>query len=387
MKIWRRLGVFLLAGFVIADISVFAADTKNFRTTPTTNNGKRWRIAYYQGGQYKDYQKSLVAIVRGLIELGWITTMEIPPQQGDQTKDFWNWLATNTKSDYLEFVKDAHYNADWDKDLRAKTAAEIIQRLNQTKDIDLMIAAGTWAGQDLANNQHQTLTVIISSSDPLSAGIIKSVEDSGYDHIHARIDPFRYKRQVRLFHKIIGFRKLGIAYEDTIDGKSYAAISDVEEVANEIGFEIVRCHTTHDDADPKIAEESVKACLHELGKSADAIYLTVHPFVTNPKSIEEWVNIANSYRIPTFSQSGSEEVKQGFLMSISIADFKYVGYFWAETIARVLNGVKPRQLEQIFENPPKIAINLKTAEAIEYFPPVDVLKVADEIYQERMVLE
>ncbi len=33
-------------------------------------------------------------------------------------------------------------------------------------------------------------------------------------------------------------------------------------------------------------------------------------------------------------------------------------------------------------NPPKIAINLKTAEIIGYDPPVDVLGAADEIYQE-----
>ena len=69
-------------------------------------------------------------------------------------------------------------------------------------------------------------------------------------------------------------------------------------------------------------------------------------------------------------------------MSISKASFKYVGQFYAETLAKILNGAKPRQLDQIFEGPPKIAINLKTAEVIGYDPPVDVLGAADEIYQE-----
>ena len=77
---------------------------------------------------------------------------------------------------------------------------EIIDRLNRKKDIDLIIAAGTWAGQDLANDRHKTPTIVISTSNPLSSGIIKSLEDSGYDHVHARMNPYRYERQVRIFH-------------------------------------------------------------------------------------------------------------------------------------------------------------------------------------------
>ena len=48
----------------------------------------------------------------------------------------------------------------------------------------------------------------------------------------------------------------------------------------------------------------------------------------------------------------------------------------------MFNGAKPRQIGQLFEEPPRIAINLKTAEIIGFDPPVDVLGAADEIYQE-----
>ncbi len=39
-------------------------------------------------------------------------------------------------------------------------------------------------------------------------------------------------------------------------------------------------------------------------------------------------------------------------------------------------------MEQLFEEPPKIAINIKTAEIIGFDPPVDILLAADEIFQE-----
>ena len=94
----------------------------------------------------------------------------------------------------------------------------VLDRLREQQDIDLMIAAGTWAGQDLANNRHNTSTLIISASNPISAGIVKSVDDSGFDHVHARVDPDRYLRQLRVFHDLVGFRRLGIALEDSDAG-------------------------------------------------------------------------------------------------------------------------------------------------------------------------
>jgi hypothetical protein len=39
-------------------------------------------------------------------------------------------------------------------------------------------------------------------------------------------------------------------------------------------------------------------------------------------------------------------------------------------------------LDQVFEEPKKISINLKTAVAIGYDPPVDVLGAADEIFED-----
>ena len=367
MKVWGKLLILMLLSVLIASVSVAAGDKENFSTTPNTYKGKVWRIGYYEGGEYIDYQKIFTETVRSLMKLGWIETTVIPPQKGEQTKDLWNWLATNTTSKYIRIVKDAHYSAHWDDTLRQKTVSEIINRLKSRHDIDLIIGMGTWAGKDLANETHQTPTIVLSASDAVASGIIKSAADSGYDHVHACVDPFRYERQVRVFHDIVGFKKLGVAYEDSVEGKSYAAVDIIEKVAAERDFKIVKCFTKSDIADTGLAEQSVKDCFGNLAQNADAIYVTVQGGVSL-KSIPDLVRIANSHEIPTFSQSGSEEVKYGFLMSISQAGFKYVGQFHAETLGKVFNGATPRQLNQIFEEPKKIAINLKTAKAVGHEP-------------------
>ncbi len=381
MKRFVEVFVFLSVLVFLLQTLGLAADKSEFSVAPKTKSGAKYRLGYYQGGDYPDYQASLMATVRALMDLGWIEKAEIPVQEPKQTGELWNWLATEARSSYLEFVKDAYYSTAWEETARKQIASDLIKRLNDQKDIDLMIAAGTWAGKDLATNDHHTSTLVISTSEPVASGIIKSSDDSGYDHLLARVDPSRFQRQLRIFHDIVGFKKLGMAYADTDSGRSYAALDKVKEVAGARGFEVINCYTRDDIPDSKLTAQSVIQCFRELCSKVDAIYVTKQNGV-NDKSIPELVKIANSCSIPTFSQSGSEEVKWGFLLSISQAGFKYVGQYYAETLAKILNGAKPRQLDQVFEGPPKIAINLRTASLIGFDPPVDTLGAADEIYQE-----
>jgi ABC-type uncharacterized transport system substrate-binding protein len=199
-------------------------------------------------------------------------------------------------------------------------------------------------------------------------------------HVYAQVDPEKYARQIKLFHEIIGFKKLGVAFEDSESGRSYAAIEEIKKVARNLNFEIVTCFTKSDIPDIKIATETVKNCFNELVTKVDAIYVTEQGGVNN-SSIQELVQIAINNRMPTFAQYGPEMVKYGFLLSTSTAGYKYLGAFYAEVIAKVLNGALPNQLDQVFEEPPKIALNIETAELVNFNPPLLILGAADEIYR------
>lgn len=356
---------------------------EKFGTSPVLNNGQKWRVVFYEGGPHANYYHYLEATVRGLMKLGWLEKADLTKIQNKRqdTERLWNWLVNDARSDYLEFLDDGYYSANWDDDQRQGNRSRLLQRLQSGGDIDMVIAMGTWAGLDLANDEHSVPTIVMSTSDPVEAGIIKSAADSGYDHVHARVDPYRYERQLRIFHDIIKFEKLGIAFENSIYGRSYSAIDTVEKVAADIGFEVVKCHTKSDISDTDIASQSVIHCFEELSQKVDAIYVTIQGGV-NPESIPKLVAIANKNSIPTFSQLGSKEVQQGFLFSISRPGFKPAGLFLSATIAQILNGAKPRQLTQVFEDTPSIAINLKTAEIVGLYLYADILAAADTIYRD-----
>ncbi len=370
----------LMAFFFIPAQSVAVGG--DYKTTPTTHNGKKWRIAYVQGGPYADYYNSLQATLVGLMNLGWIEEAKIPEKfEPVNTEGLWEWAGNNLKSDYLEFVSDAYWNAKRDETLYPKIRQAILQRLNEKQDIDLILALGTWSGQTLATDEHSIPTMIMSTSDPLASNIIPSVEDSGRDHIHARVDPTRHEQQVRLFHDILDFKVLGIAYEDSQEGRGFGSVDSIEKVARERGFTLKRCNAPYNSVSRDESERAVTECHEQLAPEVDAMFITRHPGV-NEKNMPNLIKPLLEHKVPSFSQSGSTEVRQGVLFSISLSKFKYVGQFYARIMAKIFNGAKPRDLPQLFQSPPKIAINLATAKLISYDPPIDILGAADEIYQE-----
>jgi ABC-type uncharacterized transport system substrate-binding protein len=358
------------------------ADEKSYPVSPPEKIAKKWRIGYYEGGPYKNYPKTLNAIVDGLAELGWIEPVVIPPQEDkNDTSPIWAWLASNVKSKYIEFVPDAYYSYQWDRAQREKTAQLVIGRFNEKRDIDLMIAMGTWAGQDLANNNHSVPIIVCSVSDALASKIVKSVEDSGYDHVHAHLDPKRFENQITAFHDIIGFKKLGVVYIDSIPGRSYAGLDAIRKIAKERNFEVAEATIEEDISDEKQGERAIQLS-RELAPKIDAFYVIMMS-AFNSKTLPDILGSMNAYKVPTFSQLGSEDVRQGVLLSISdFANFKGVGKFHAETIVRIFNGAKPRELSQVYEFPLKIAFNKATAKAIDLNDDIYqlILSLAEEVY-------
>jgi ABC-type uncharacterized transport system substrate-binding protein len=368
----------LVVGVLIIPVNAIAK--RNPSTAPVSNQGQKWRIGYYEGGSYVNYPINLKAIVAGLVELGWIAPLKIPIESDETaSKPVWNFLVQNAQSEYLEFVADGYWSAGWSKEQRQHLKKEIIERLNRPKEIDFMIAMGTWAGQDLSNDQHQTPTMAVSISDPVRSGISATAEDSGLDHFHAKCDPTRYIRQIRLFHRLINFKKLGVVYENTVEGKTYAALDDIYQVAGERKFSVVTCEAPFSQVDKKASTDRIIECHQKLSKEVDAVFVTVHRGIDS-KRMQELVEPFLAHKIPTWSQRGPTEVKAGVLFSISRGGFKSVGKYHAEVMARVFNGETPRQIDQIFQDPKLIAVNMRVAERIGITIPDSILRIADDVY-------
>ena len=383
----RRIIPIVLAFFFISAFlnSTFAGETKfSVKPNPSSLKSKKWRIGYFEGGDYIDYKKTLLATVEGLMVLGWIEPFDFQKFSESDVKTIWNTLANEAKSRYLCFVKDAFYSAGWETDLRENVVDAITNRIKNKADIDLIMAMGTWAGQDLSKQALNTNVLVMTASDPVASGIIKSPHDSGADNLHAHIDPTLFERQIRLFYDQIKFKKIGVIFEDSVSGRSYAGVDSIESLSKELDFEIVPCFAVSDISDAEKREKAYLSCIDKIAANIDALYVTLHGGVSN-ESIPLVVERSKYHRLPTFSQSGSHEVEMGLLMSFSRNSFKKVGLYQAAIMANVFNGAKPGELDQVFEEPLNISLNLSTAEAIGYTPSAAVIAAADEIYQNNRI--
>jgi len=363
---------------IIFVLMLFACSDKK-STDPITNDGKKWRIGYYEGGPYKDYQTYFIALVKGLEKLKWIPEVNIPKRIGNSdNREIWDYLS-KIDSEYIEFVKEAYWSADWYEEKRDINKLNAIVYL-QKKKLDLIIAAGTWAGLDLANNSHQIPVIVISSSDPVRAGIIKSCKDSGLTNVYSPCDPEQYVRQIRVFHNIVEFKKLGIVYEDTPEGRIYASLDDADIVAKEKNFEVITCIARDYNQTDYESMLLMYKCHEELATKVDALYITAHRG-TDPKFMPKVLEPLFKYKIPTFAQEGPDQVERGVMLSIARSDEENRGLFNATTIARIFNGETPRNISQIFKEEKRIVINLETARIIGYKIPKSIIDAADYTYK------
>jgi len=373
--------IVLISGFILCSHAL-GKDEGEYRTAPTTNQGAKWRVGYLEGGPYVNYQGSLKTTAEALVELGWIERETIPAlPDSEDTRELWKWLSTTAKSNYIQFVGDAYWSSEWNKDKRRQNKEKAVKRLTTVKDIDLIIAMGTWAGQDLVKDIRSVPLVVMSVSDPVKAGIIKDPEDSGQDNVHAWSDPTRATRRLKLFHDVLGFKKLGIIYEDTESGRLYACLTDTKQVASERGFRLIECQAPDTGISLDECMRGVDSCIKKLAPEVDAFTLTDHRG-EHARYLPQILEPMFKHKVPVFTPvRGPALVKRGAVMGIAREDYDPLGKFYASVIAKIFNGARPRGLDQIYKEPLRLAVNLEAAQRIDYKIPKAVLAIADLVYK------
>lgn len=366
-----RVFMLVVFVFVIDPLSSFAGEAE-----------KVWRLAYLEGGSFYEFPKVLVGMAYGMKERGLIKNSMLGVLQTEKTsKEVWDWLSLNAEDNRVEFVADAYYTGEWNVETFAARCAELQERIRTKKDIDAVLAFGTWAGKGMTASKSPVPILVISANNPQASGIVNSVETSGKENVFATFVRDYSKRQLTLFHDIFSFKRLGIVYEDTSNGRSSVGLKEIEETADEIGFELVRCLCINSDTDQ--ARESLLACHKKLAdQNVDAVFVTVNNSVKQemiPKLMQPFAKKG----IPSYAQGGSLEVQGGVLLSIAMSDFDEQGKFSGNALADIiLNGKKPEEIPQSYFSVVSLAINLRMATMIGWNPSLEILAAVDEIYTE-----
>lgn len=383
MKIYTRIGtccILVLFFLLLAQPLTAVNEVNEKQAAENQLTARKYRIAYCETEPWVNYAGTLYGLVKALENTGWITNTDgLVYKEGQlDTGNMWEWLSNPDVSSQLEFVRDGHYTLS---SMSEGEKEAMLARLAQQEDIDLVITMGTAAGVLLTDDRHSVPVMVFSTSNAVRSGIIESEQDSGSDHVWAHMDARVYKRQMTVFHDLFHFERMGMVYENSSLGRVYAAVDDADDLAREMGFKITALPVVEpvNEDDQERYYNDLLTLHRQLAKEVDAMYLTMGPI--DPARLAELLQPFYEKKIPVFSQLGTEEVMAGALISVARADFSGVGNFGADNMIKILQGTSPRQLPQVFENVPHIALNLEVARKIGYQPPFEILLVADEIYQ------
>ena len=321
---------------------------------PAAGETRKFQIGYIEAGAFWTFSGTMNATKEALGKMGWL--------------------------EKIEFPRDASFSPGWEADKKEELQADA-QKLMARTDLDLIIAAGTDATKAIlkANNGHTPL-IGIAISDPIRAKFVIDENDSGVDNFTVYMEKDRYKRMFRMFHEVVGFKKLGLIYSDSENGRLYANVDDGQLVASERGFQIIEY--------PKVSRaEKTEECLEGISwlikQDIDAFFITqLNCYDWSASDVNQLLNVLTENKIPTFAREGTKYVKGGALMGLSTTDFTSRGNFLSDKIVRILQGEKPRSLPMVDATKPKISLNLATAVKIGFDPPVDLLGSSDEIFSE-----
>lgn len=330
------------------------------------------------GGDFVRYRHILLAFAQGLQKLGLIDEAPVGLEYDRiDTEDVWTQLAEYAGGRSLRFLADGHYNYRFDDAERQRAREEVLNRIKEKGDVDIVLTFGTEPGLDMAQGIHDIPILSLGSSDPVRTGMVPCAEDSGQDNLHVLVRQNFYAEQITAFHAILPFRKLALVVAESDVAKSGEA--EIRERTRRLGAQFALV-TYPDDGhgDARNFDFIMQAVKKAADEGSDAIVF--HWFRAMPHEFKALTKFLTEHEIAGFAQSGSEFVARGLLLGAGNESFEGYGMFEAKVLEKVLAGVKPRSIGQVFAERSRLVLNLATAAQMGWVPPFGVLVAVEEAY-------
>lgn len=343
--------------------------------------GGKFRIAYVDIDPYNPTFRMTYYAIENLKDLGWLTYDELPfdPETDADSLALVNWIADNAQSEYLEFSKDTNFFTI------SSTEEEIYQGLKQNIDngkVDIILCMATSVSQMIQSFNFDVPILMYGIADAVGSGLVASAEDSGNDNYWAHIDSSAFSRQLQYYYDTIPFKNIGIVYENEI----VASVADYRKVAEENKFQMTEYQLKRGDYDTEEAYYEALGKIYDKMITQDGVdaYVITTTLITDTNQAKKLMQKFIDKNIPVFSQIDSVLVQEGAaLMIVDPRDATETGPFVANIIGSVLNGSKPRDLEQEYSSKPFLKLNLDVADKINFQPTFEMLIACEEVFCEQ----
>jgi branched-chain amino acid transport system substrate-binding protein len=243
--------------------------------------------------------------------------------------------------------------------------------------------------QVLKNNQWHMLPAInipylLDSFEHLVALQTRQKEITPYSELFAtRLHPDDNKKlQLDLLHEIFRFRRLGLIYEDTPDGKKLSGYDLVQAVARKKGFTVIDCDLPFSRLQTKEAESRLLRCYGKLAPLIDALYVSPYPGI-NQQFITQLNETLRYFKVPALAILEEKPKNTGITMALGKPNMNLQALGSVNVFDKLLSGLRVYEFAEKLNNLPVIAVNLKVLNEYGYLSSDDrILKLSPHMYIE-----
>jgi putative ABC transport system substrate-binding protein len=232
-------------------------------------------------------------------------------------------------------------------------------------EVDLVFTAGTPTGVAAHRLTEGTDIPVVFGviADPIAAGVMEDLTKPGGNLTGVRLSENQARRLELLLEIAPSTQRIFVPY-DPDDAASTSAVAQINELATDLGVEIVEGKARDDD--------QVTELLDNVPEDIDAIFLV--PGTTVNKRLKDVLAVALDRKLPVSGPS-TAQVEEGALTTFGFIHHQ-VGAQAARMADLVLKGADPGDLPvetaEFF-----LAINLQTADAIGLEIPYGILQQAE----------
>lgn len=269
---------------------------------------------------------------------------------------------------FMDRLKELGLDATYNVHIAQGNQANNIQIANQIKGEapDLVLAITTPSAQVVAQKIKDHPIVFTGVTDPVSAGLVKDLNNTGGTNITGMSDMSPMDQHAALVKEIVPDAKaVGVIY-NAGEPNSVVLVTRLREEAAKLGMTVEEATIANSSGVYQAAKSLVGRC--------DAIYIPLDNTVVS--ALESAIKVCRQNRLPLIS-GDTDSVARGTIAAVAV-DYYGMGVQTADIAKRILaDGITPGDIPVEFINKVNLHVNKKAAAEMGVSLPESVLKRAE----------
>ncbi len=160
-----------------------------------------------------------------------------------------------------------------------------------------------------------------------------------------------------LAQEILNFKRIGIIYENTIEGRKEASYALLKALADRKELAIVDCEISFSVMDKIKVKQALTSCYGKLSLNVDALFIPPYHDIDN-KLIQQLNSSLAFFKIPTISLDKRNTDPNISLLLGKRSDINLQAMSEMQVYNNLLNGLKVHEFAEYLKNLPEITVNL-----------------------------